>query len=54
MDCVPAYVESTLEAAPFYKKHGFSAMEKFSVEIDGGWQRSPKTLYEEVSFIFKP
>ncbi|KAI2472631.1 putative GNAT family acetyltransferase [Annulohypoxylon bovei var. microspora] len=49
---VPAYLESTLEAAPFYRKLGFSEVEKFSLsyKVDGS---GVTEIYEEISFIYK-
>lgn len=44
----PAYLESTLEAADFYKKHGFTPVETFSLNVHEIRNR----LYNETSFIF--
>ncbi len=46
----PAYLESTLEAANFYKKHGFTPVETFSLDVPG----IGDGLYSETSFIFVP
>lgn len=46
----PAYLESTLEAADFYKKHGFTLVETFSLDVHG----IGNGLYSETSFIFVP
>lgn len=53
-DRVPVYVESTIEAAPFYKKHGFEAMETFSVDLDEASERVQTKSYAEISFLLKP
>jgi hypothetical protein len=50
-DHTPAYLESTVEAAPFYNKHGFTAVETFSIDLkptENGQSRK----YEEISFLF--
>lgn len=51
---VPAYVESTLEAAPFYEKNGFVALETFSLDIKGLVEANGKEIYSEISFLFTP
>ncbi|KAI1441914.1 putative GNAT family acetyltransferase [Annulohypoxylon stygium] len=48
---VPAYLESTLEAAPFYRKLGFEEVEKFSLGCEIADSGIIKT-YEEISFIY--
>ncbi|XXH00570.1 hypothetical protein Hte_006918 [Hypoxylon texense] len=47
----PLYLESTVEAAPFYKKNGFTAGETISLPIcvDGGSERQ---VYEELVFMY--
>ncbi len=49
----PLYLESTVEAAPFYKKNGFTAGETISLPIcvDGGAERQ---IYEEIVFTYYP
>lgn len=46
----PAYLESTLDAAKFYKKRGFTPVETFSLDIShvGGG------IYSETSFTYVP
>ncbi|KAI1798668.1 putative GNAT family acetyltransferase [Daldinia bambusicola] len=53
IDHAPAYLESTLEAAPFYRKLGFTAVEKISLEYRIHGSDTLRT-YEEVSFIYNP
>ncbi|KAI1467713.1 putative GNAT family acetyltransferase [Daldinia caldariorum] len=53
IDQAPAYLESTLEAAPFYTKLGFTAAAKISLEYTIHGSDTPGT-YEEVSFIYEP
>ncbi|KAI5925308.1 putative GNAT family acetyltransferase [Camillea tinctor] len=48
---VPAYLESTLEAAPFYAKSGFRAVEKFALDYESGGRTE---RYEEISFVYEP
>ncbi|KAI2611897.1 putative GNAT family acetyltransferase [Hypoxylon sp. NC1633] len=48
---VPTYLESTLEAAPFYRKHGFVDVERFSLEYQV-LGHGPSEIYEEISFIY--
>ncbi|KAH9905774.1 putative GNAT family acetyltransferase [Xylariomycetidae sp. FL2044] len=50
---VPAYLESTKEAAPFYEKHGFSAMHVLSLDLTTNGDGEART-YEEISFLFDP
>ncbi|KAF3067125.1 hypothetical protein GL218_08902 [Daldinia childiae] len=51
-DGAPAYLESTLEAAPFYRNLGFVDVDNISLEyqVDGTEERS---IYEEVSFLYR-
>ena len=52
---VPAYVESTIEAGHFYKKHGFSPIETFSVDLNGVDKNIAKgDVYAEISLVFRP
>ncbi|KAK8022195.1 hypothetical protein PG993_012962 [Apiospora rasikravindrae] len=50
---VPLYLESTVEAAPFYEKIGFTAGETISLPIraDGGAETQ---IYEEIVFTYCP
>ena len=47
----PIYLESTVDAVPFYRKHGFSAGEtlQLAIPIDGG--REIKK-YEETVYTY--
>jgi hypothetical protein len=47
----PLYLESTVEAAGFYKRLGFSQGEEISlpIRVDGG---SETVLYREVAFTY--
>ncbi|KAI1127594.1 putative GNAT family acetyltransferase [Nemania abortiva] len=49
----PLYLESTVEAAPFYEKNGFTAGETISLSIcvDGGKEAQ---IYEEIVFTYYP
>ncbi|KAK8057688.1 acyl-CoA N-acyltransferase [Apiospora saccharicola] len=49
----PLYLESTVEAAPFYEKMGFTAGETISlpIRIDGGTETQ---IYEEIVFTYNP
>ena len=51
---VSAYVESTLEAAPFYRKNGFVALETFSLVLKGLVETNSEEIYSEVAFLFTP
>ncbi|KAK6958487.1 hypothetical protein Daesc_001288 [Daldinia eschscholtzii] len=53
IDLAPAYLESTIEAATFYKKLGFTALEKISLEYRLDDSNTPST-YEEISFLYRP
>lgn len=48
----PLYLESTVEAASFYKKMGFTAKESILLPIcvDGG---SKTQIYEEIVFTYR-
>ncbi|KAK8117516.1 uncharacterized protein PG998_005797 [Apiospora kogelbergensis] len=50
---MPLYLESTVEAAPFYEKNGFTAGEIISLPIcvDGGTETQ---IYEEIVFTYFP
>ncbi|KAI0967588.1 putative GNAT family acetyltransferase [Xylaria arbuscula] len=52
-DGVPGYLESTLDAAPFYEKMGFTASRKISLRylVDDQGQDE---LYEEIAFVYRP
>jgi len=50
-DEVLAYLESTLEASSFYRKHGFVAHRNISLELDN---LGASRIYTEVCFLFTP
>ncbi|KAI0095553.1 putative GNAT family acetyltransferase [Hypoxylon sp. NC0597] len=50
-NCVPAYLESTLEAASFYRKLGFEAVEKISLQYEAGNSKTSQ-VYEEICFVY--
>jgi hypothetical protein len=50
----PAYVESTVEAVPFYEKMGFRAVGTISLDISGKIEGEDVGVYEEVGCIYKP
>ncbi|KAI1774843.1 putative GNAT family acetyltransferase [Hypoxylon cercidicola] len=51
-DRVPAYLESTVEAAPFYRKLGFVEVEKLSLTYEDTGTNAGK-VYEEIGFVYK-
>ncbi|KAJ2975927.1 hypothetical protein NUW58_g8221 [Xylaria curta] len=51
LERVPAYVESTVEAAGLYAKHGFTAVGRLSLDITNPESREVET-YIETSFTF--
>ncbi|KAI1415437.1 putative GNAT family acetyltransferase [Hypoxylon sp. FL1857] len=50
-DHVPAYLESTLEAAPFYTKLGFVDVERISLQYETRDSKASK-VYEEICFVY--
>ncbi|KAI1276052.1 putative GNAT family acetyltransferase [Xylaria sp. FL0933] len=52
-DCIPGYLESTLDAAPFYLKIGFEASGKISLQYPVG-DRGHYGVYEEIVFVYRP
>ena len=52
MHGAPAYLESTLEAAGFYQKRGFTPVETFSLDISHGVGGGG--IYSETSFVYVP
>lgn len=50
----PAYLESTVEAAPLYEKNGWSAVETFSLALEGVTANDAIEKYTEISFLFEP
>lgn len=53
-DNVPAYLESTIDAAPLYGKKGFKAAEKLSMILEGMTEDGAPVVYEETCLIFRP
>ncbi|KAI1767760.1 putative GNAT family acetyltransferase [Hypoxylon sp. FL1150] len=51
-DHVPAYLESTLEAVPFYRKLGFVDVERLSLAYLTTGTNVSK-VYEEISFVYR-
>ncbi len=49
-DGVPGYLESTLDAAPFYEKMGFTAFGKISLRYPIESQNQYE-VYEEIAFV---
>ncbi|KAI0802188.1 putative GNAT family acetyltransferase [Xylaria sp. FL0064] len=52
-DCIPGYLESTLDAAPFYLKMGFEASGKISLQYPVD-DRGHYGVYEEIAFVYRP
>ncbi|KAF2787556.1 putative GNAT family acetyltransferase [Melanomma pulvis-pyrius CBS 109.77] len=50
---VPAYLESTMEAAPLYSKNGFTVAATMSLSMKGEGDNTDK-VYQEVACIFRP
>jgi hypothetical protein len=50
----PAWLESTLEAAPLYRNNGFVDVEKVSMKIDVAEDADGQKTYSEICFIFRP
>lgn len=48
---VPAALESTMNAAPFYMKLKFKAEEQISMQL---FEVGESVLYEETCFVFRP
>jgi predicted N-acetyltransferase YhbS len=44
---IPAYLESTLNAVPFYEKLGFKITERLSIELEG------PVVYEEACCLYQ-
>ncbi len=51
---VPAYLESTIEAGPLYKRHGFEAVETISLALKATEDEDLPTIYQEIGFLFRP
>lgn len=49
-----AYLESTIEAAPFYEKTGFTATANISLVLEGTAEKEGSEIYREIVFIFRP
>jgi GNAT superfamily N-acetyltransferase len=50
---MPLYLESTLQAANFYKKCGFVAEDTVTLQLPDAGKECSK-VYEEIVFTFKP
>jgi predicted N-acetyltransferase YhbS len=50
----PAYVESTVEALPFYEKLGFKVAGRISIDLREVVHDDSMGLYEEVGCIYTP
>jgi GNAT superfamily N-acetyltransferase len=50
---VPGYLESTVEAAPFYEKRGFARMGTIAQDISPDHNGNYE-VYQETSFVFFP
>ncbi|KAF2475795.1 uncharacterized protein BDR25DRAFT_339793 [Lindgomyces ingoldianus] len=48
----PAYLESTIEAAPFYEKNGFIAIETLSLKLQDSY--GCVETYKEIGFLYRP
>lgn len=44
---IPAYLESTLNAVPFYERLGFKTMERLSIDLEG------PVIYEEACCLYE-
>ena len=49
-----AYLESTVEAASFYEKNGFRAVQRLSLDIVGDIDTRTIETYEEICYLFEP
>lgn len=50
----PAYVESTVEAVPFYEKMGFKIAGRIRLDLGRVTDDADAGLYEEVGCIYSP
>jgi hypothetical protein len=50
---VVGYLESTLNAVPFYTKMGFTSQERISLRYFNSW-RNEYEVYEEIAFVHHP
>ena len=51
-DRVPALLESTVDAGPLYRRHGFKAIEDVSMALEPQSQDEKPTLYRETCFLY--
>ncbi|KAF2028370.1 acyl-CoA N-acyltransferase [Setomelanomma holmii] len=51
---LPAYVESTVEAVPFYERLGFEEAGRISMDLRSVCSDETAGLYEEVGCIYRP
>jgi hypothetical protein len=50
----PIYLESTMEAVPFYEKRGFIKGARMSLDISGKGDLEGVQIYEEVGVVYRP
>jgi predicted N-acetyltransferase YhbS len=51
---VPAYLESTVEAAPLYERHGFKPEGSFTMTFPLKSKTDGLCVYSETCFLFRP
>lgn len=51
---LPAYVESTTQAASFYERRGFKAIKTISLNIRKDNENQTMEIYEEVACLYSP
>jgi len=51
---VPAYLESTMDAGPLYRKLGFEPVQGMSMVLKGLGVNGAPLLYEETCFLCRP
>jgi len=53
-DQVPALLESTVDAAPLYRRHGFKAAESVSMVLEENSEDGTSIIYHETCFLYTP
>lgn len=53
-DGVLAYLESTIEAAPLYERHGFKPQESFTMTLTLRDEPDQPVQYSETSYVLRP
>ena len=48
------YLESTVESAPFYTKHGFQKMTDISMDLEDDGVGRTAEIYGEIGFLYRP